>query len=72
MITLPLESALIYLAENSPELPLVAGVGGKFFTWAEDMSGLLSHIYMEDYDYVLEKLVEACKAAHGYEDDEDS
>lgn len=75
MITLPLESAIVYLAENSPELPLTAGSGGKFFIWAEDMTGLLSHIYMEDYDSVLEQLVDACKAVHGYsedsEDDED-
>lgn len=63
------DSAINFAAGVSPALPLTPGKTNNFFGWAENTAELLSYIYSEDHEQVLEDLVEAVKEAQNYEDD---
>lgn len=56
-------SALNHAAEIAPDV----NKSTQFIKWAEDICGLLAHIYSREYDEVTEDLIEKVRE---YQDEE--
>lgn len=67
MHTASYQSALYHVASIAPTLDKP----GEFIRWAEDIVGLLSHIYSVGYEQATEDVYEAVKAEQGYEDEDE-
>lgn len=63
-------NTIAFLADNSPSLPC-SDAPNRFFTWAEDVIGVLGFVFFgaqKTPDEMLEDLVDACKEKQGYAD----